>query len=310
MKKFLALLLAFAMVFCLAACGTEKTSGEGTKEPDVVEPTGPVYEALELNFKNKTGVEITGLYLYESGAADKGHSMCISHWPDKDANGDLYEFNAFIYRPVGATMDLYVEFADGTNATWSGLTVANYDKLSLKGGVDPAGWEQEPVDDAGDKALMDEVAAKGLTSDGFYPGFKTVGIEIKNKTDKNGVGLYFYEEGGDAANYPNTLEAQGISSWAPGKGGEYLFGYFVRPVAGTYTLKLVYDDGTELVIEGIDFDTPDADGNIINEISIKDTFDPDLAKITFDDGLDAIEAINDATVTGAPLDGYVPAVVL
>ena len=164
MKKFLAVLLTLVMVLCLAACG--QTQEPAPVEPAPVEPAPaePAEVGFTLNLKNKTGVTITGLYLYESGAADKGHSLCKSEWLTKDES-DEYEYNAFLYRDLTKTFDLYVTFADGTDATWPGLTLANYDKLSLKDGVDPAGWEQEPVDDAEDIALMDEIAAAGRTAD-------------------------------------------------------------------------------------------------------------------------------------------------
>ena len=157
MKKLLAILLALVMVLALAACGQESAPAEEVVDDPVEEGAEPAPVAAEtgftLNLKNKTGVTITGLYLYEAGAADKGHSLCKSEWLTKDES-DEYEYNAFLYRDLSKTFDLYVTFADGTDATWEGLTLANYDKLSLKDGVDPAGWEQEPVDDAEDIALM------------------------------------------------------------------------------------------------------------------------------------------------------------
>lgn len=312
MKKFLAVLLTLVMVLCLAACG--QTQEPAPVEPAPVEPAPaePAEVGFTLNLKNKTGVTITGLYLYESGAADKGHSLCKSEWLTKDES-DEYEYNAFLYRDLTKTFDLYVTFADGTDATWPGLTLANYDKLSLKDGVDPAAWEQEPVDDAEDIALMDEIAAAGRTADGYYPGYKTIGLEFKNKNEEglNVTGLYFYEDGAEA-NYPNVLEVRADEFdggvWAPGKGGQYLYGYFVRPEADTYFCKVTFDDGSDLVVDVTEVTGVDSDGNPIDEISFKSAVDPDLTKIQWDDDAEVALLINDAVVSDMPFDGFLPTV--
>ena len=317
-KKVLAILLILALALSLAACSKpaepqpqtgndEPTGNEQQQTPP--EPAKPEYEGITLSFKNKTGVTITGLYLYEQGAADKGHSLCIAEWPDKDADGELYEFNTFLYRKPGAVHDLYVTFEDGSDATWAGLTLSNYDKLSLKKGTDVANWEQEPVDDE-DKPALDELAKAGRTGDGFYPGYVCLGLELKNKTDVNITKMYFYETGGTAESYPDIIALNvedGI--WKPGKGGQYLFGYFVRPETKTYELKVVYEDGSELIVPDIDLFTPDGDGHLVNEISLKDAKDPDLEKIQYDDGYpEPIAYINDAIVGALPLDGWLPTV--
>ena len=323
-KKALAILLVLAMALALAACtkpadpkpATDPNAGQeqqqgGEQQQQEQTPPAPAkseYEGITLSFKNKTGVTITGLYLYEQGAADKGHSLCIAEWPDKDADGDLYEFNTFLYRKPGVAHDLYVVFEDGSDATWEGLTLTNYDKLSLKKGTDVSKWEQEPVDDE-DKPALDKLAEEGRTGDGFYPGYVALGLELKNKTDKNITEMYFYETDGDPT-YPNIIQLQCEDGlWKPGKGGQYLFGYFIRQESKTYELKVVFDDKTELVVPDIDLFTPDGDGHLVNEISLKDAVDPDLEKIQYDDGYpEPIAYINDAIVNELPLDGWLPAI--
>lgn len=329
MKKVLCVLLALAMVFCFAACGKDETpSGQGQQTPSGQEQTQPPvsadpdYVGLELSFKNKTGAEITGLYLYESGAADKGNSICIANWPDKDANGDLYEFNAYLYRSAKiATYDLYVTFADGTDATWSGLTINNYDKFSLKGGVDPAKWEQEPVD-AEDKPAMDALKATGRATDGYYPGYTKIDLEIKNKTSKKGEShaikaIYVYADGASdkGANilanvYPNGME----------EGAEYIFGYVIREDAKQYNLETVFDNDASVIYEATEFSTPDGGGNFANELSIQSDTDPDVWKVTYDDGEACRTHIQNATVNGvcyvneeapeehASLDSFIPTI--
>ncbi len=337
MKKLLAVLLALTMVFVAVACTaetsttTEETTTEAaaateapateapTAEPEVTEaPTAEptvTYVPLALDFKNKTGVTITGLYLYPTGADDKGNSICEAEWIDKDNDADEshYEFYAYIVRVAADTYDLYVEFADGTNATWSGIAVQTNDKLSLKDGVDPSTWEQEAVDDADDLAAMAAVVATGKTTDNYYPGYELLGLEIKNKTGNNVTEFYLYETGGDWTQYNNMVpcliddSGNAVTLWQPGKGGLYVFGFFIRPHADTYEVYLVYEDGTTLTIPDIDLFTLNGDGFASNEISMKDAVDPDLTEVSYDDGdPEPLQNIADAIAAGVPADAWYP----
>ena len=359
MKKFLAIMLSALLVLGLAACNsaetekpteapttqtpTEKPTEKPTEapteaptEPPTEAPTEPPTEApteppvveakyvpFALDFKNKTGVTITELYLYEQGAEDKGNSLISEAWPDKDADEEKYEFFAYVVRPEGVTMDLHVVFEDGSEATWEGLTVNNNDKLSLKKGTDVSKWEQEPVDDADDLAAMAELVASGQTTDHFYPGYVLLGLELKNKTGKqdqaNGrmiTEFYLYETG-SSEKYGNMVEflvgedGEPLEAWGFGKsseGGIYAFGFFIRPEAATYEIELVYEDGTGLIIPDIDLLTPNADGFTANEISIKDSLDPDFTEVSYDDGdPEPLQYIKDAIALGESLDHWYPA---
>ncbi len=269
------------------------------------------YVSLALDLKNKTGVTITGCYIYPTGSADKGNSLA-ANWPDKDADGDNYEIFAYIIRPAADTYDIYVEFEDGTNATWTGREIADYDKLSFKNGVDPAKWEQEAAEEE-DKPDMDAVRDAGKTTDNFYPGYITLGLELKNKTELDIAEMYLYEAGADYTTYNNIVaevldeEGNHIDSWKPGKGGMYLFGFFLRPEADSYELYIKYTDGTELIVTDMALLTPDGDGHLPNEISLKDAYDPDLEKIAYDDGdPEPLQYIADAIVAGITLDNWYP----
>ncbi len=343
MKKWIAMLLALAMVFALVACATDKGQDTNTEDPAVVtdapdaekkedataEPAADVTDApvteepvtqdvsyvpYALDFKNKTGLTITGLYLYATGAEDKGSSFCEAEWIDKDADaeGTRYEFFTYLVRPASETYELYVEFADGTNATWAGLTIHTNDKLSLKDGIDPAGWEQEAVDDEADLATMAALVAAGKTGDNFYPGYEKLGLEIKNKTGLGITEFYFYETGSEE-HYNNMVEylvddsGAAVSVWQSGKGGLYVFSYFLRPHADTYEITVVYEDGTSMTIPDIDLWTLNGDGFASNEISMKDAVDPDLTAISYDDGdPEPLQYIKDALAGGAPADGWYP----
>ena len=125
---------------------------------------------LALNLKNKTGKTINEVYIYV-GAEDEGKSVVAPGWKDKDADKDNYEKYIYIIRPDKTNMEVKVVFEDGEEVVWQVGILYNYEKLSMKGGTDPAGWEFEENDDAEDIAKMDALIEKGETADGWYPEF-------------------------------------------------------------------------------------------------------------------------------------------
>lgn len=330
MKKLLAVLLSLAMIFIAFACtatpaatepaATEAPAVEATEAPAVTEapaaePAAVTYVPLGIDFKNKTGVTITGLYLYPTGSEDKGKSICSAEWVDKDndPNEEFYEFQAYIVRPASETYDIYVEFADGTNATWPGVAVKTYDKLSLKDGVDPSTWELEALEDQEDIDKVTATMSAGKTTDNTYPGYETLGLEIKNKTGKGITEFYFYETGADYTMYknmiPNLVDETGaaVTVWQSGKGGLYVFNFFLRPHADTYEVYVVFEDGTTLTIPAIDLFTLNGDGFASNEISMKDAADPDLTEVSYDDGdPEPLQLIKDAIAAGMSADAWYP----
>ena len=334
MKKLLVVLLSLMMIFIAVACTATPAVAEpaateaptATEAPAVTEapaateapapePTAVTYVPLGLDFKNKTGVTITGLYLYPTGSEDKGKSICAAEWVDKDndPNEEFYEFQAYIVRPAAETYDIYVEFADGTNATWAGVAVVTNDKLSLKDGVDPATWELEALEDQEDIDKVAAVVATGKTTDNTYPGYETLGLELKNKTGKGVTEFYFYETGADRTMYKNMVtnlvdaDGKAVTVWQPGKGGLYVFSFFLRPHTDTYEIYVVFEDGTNMTVSGIDLFTPNGDGFASNEISMKDAADPDLTEITYDDGdPEPIQFIKDAIAAGTTADAWYP----
>lgn len=342
MRKYFAILLVVLLAFTLIGC-TETpapVTDPTTEVPPVTEPTKapdpapektaepepepePVvetaYAPYALQFKNKTGVNITGLYLYVAGAEDKGNSICPELWMDADADKAASMIYVYVVRPAGATLELYVEWEDGTNATLPGITLENHDKFSMKGGVDPAGWEHEPMDDAEEIAAADALVEAGKTSDNFYGDYAVIGLEIKNKTGKDIEGFYFYEAGVEHTTYNNMIDHVLVFNeegtelvpvakpWVTGKGGQYVFSFFIRPVAEYYEVHLVFTDGTTLTIPEIDLFTPNAEGFCANELSMKSADDPYGTVPAYDDGdPEPLQFLKDAIARGTAADGWYP----
>ena len=300
---------------------TEETK---TEEPAPTEAPAPVdapvttgvkYVPLALNIKNKTGATINEVYLYPVGDENKGNSLVAKGWKDKDADGDNYEKNIYIVRPEGVETELYVVFEDGSSVTYPAGTLAMYDKLSMKG-KEPEDLKHEPNDDEGDKKLMDEAVAAGKTADNFYGDYEIIALELKNKTEKDIKEFYFYENGVDPKTYNNMVEylvdADGnkVDAWKPGKGGLYLFNFFIRPYSNAYEIYVVFDDGTDITYPIDDLFKADSDGHLPNEISLKSNSDPDDIKVKYDGGEDNGELVpdklNNAIAAGIPVDGWYP----
>ena len=337
MKKLLSIMLVLLMALSVFACnGTtpaqpdepEKPVEQPTEAPAVEQPTeAPVepepeatvnYEGLALQLKNKTGLTIKALYISEKGTdlyAKKMNSVVEEGWKDKDADEENYEKFIYIVREAGKEMEVTVVFEDETVATWDVGTLAMYDELSLKKGADVANWEHEQVKDE-DKALCDLAAALGKTADNFYPGYELIPVELKNKTGKGIKELYFYEEGGDPKMYNNMIDylytpagekMDVLMSGKAKEGGMYLFKCFIRPHADNYMIDVVYDDGATITYPIDDWFKPDGSGNLPNEISLKNTEDPDDIKVQYDDGVpEPIDYLAESLAKGLVVDQWYP----
>ena len=341
MKKLLSIMLAALMLLGVIACSGTNPAPEATNAPaeqqaqpadtqtepadTQTEPaTEPepaetvVYEPLALQLKNKTGLTIKAVFISEKGEdlyAKKLNSVVEEGWQDKDADPENYEKFIYIVREAGREMEVTVVFEDETTVTWDVGTLAMYDELSLKNGADPANWEHEPVKDE-DKATCDLVVALGKTADNFYPGYVLIPVELKNKTGKGIKELYFYEEGGDPKMYNNMIDylytpagekMDVLMSGKAKEGGMYLFKCFIRPLADNYAIDVVFDDGATITypIEG--WFKADGDGHLPNEISLKNTEDPDDIKIQYDDGVpEPIDYLAESLAKGYIVDQWYP----
>ncbi|MBO4424890.1 MAG: hypothetical protein J5768_05185 [Spirochaetales bacterium] len=135
--------------------------------------------------------------------------------------------------------------------------------------------------------------------------YVNLGLEFKNKSEKTITGLYLYPTGSEEL-YQNIIPGFGMDGnlWTAGKVKVYPKGFIIRPVAESYEVKLVFEDGTEMIVPELDLLTPDSDGRLPNEISFKP--DPNDVKIKFDDDADVQPAIEEAIAAGVTFDGWYP----
>ena len=143
-------------------------------------------------------------------------------------------------------------------------------------------------------ALFVALSAMLISCASKAPEVETVdlGLEFKNKTGIDAVGLYLYPAGSEDKGV-NIVEAYGIDGglWKAGKGGVYICCHLIRPVADVYTVELVYADGTPSLLIPAELLKADGDGFLPNMISIKDAADPDLCKIEYESDQEDLDNI-------------------
>lgn len=138
--------------------------------------------------------------------------------------------------------------------------------------------------------------------------YQSIDLELINKSGKNAKEVYFYPENSEykfpdiISHYEDTAK---VGVWKEGRGCIYIMGYVLREYAESYTLELVFEDGTNLVIDGLKF-VPDKNGNIPNSIIIRDYSDPTAIIFEYDNGnpepLQNFKAAREAKET---LDGFI-----
>ena len=134
-----------------------------------------------------------------------------------------------------------------------------------------------------------------------------LGLELKNKTEKTIVEYYIYETGAKTQ-YNNLIagmEEAVDGKWLGGKTKVYPKGFIIRPEAASYEVRVVFEDGSEMIVPEVELLKADSDGRLPNEISLKP--DPNDVKVQFDDDADVQPAIDAAIDAGVPMDGWKPA---
>jgi hypothetical protein len=111
-----------------AASGTAAASGAAA-------PSGAAATSgdatLAFVFKNKTGLTMTGAYVYPKDAADKGSNILSSNF-ENNTDKSMYR-RMVMTRPAADKYTLYCEFSDGSNATFDNLDLMHKNSVSVKG---------------------------------------------------------------------------------------------------------------------------------------------------------------------------------
>ncbi len=137
--------------------------------------------------------------------------------------------------------------------------------------------------------------------------YVNLGLELKNKTEKTITELYIYETGANFkyGNIIAFMEEAVDGKWAGGKTKVYPKGFVIRPVADSYEVQIVFEDGTEMIVPDLELLKADSDGRLPNELSFKP--DANDVKVKFDDDADVQPAIDAAIAAGNTMDGWYPA---
>ena len=135
------------------------------------------YAEYAVQLKNKTGVFMKEIYIYEEGSTDKGGNLLDKEFPDDKTDKEASTIMTYIIRPVDASLVMTVVWVDGDTETTIPFKLLQYDKFSMKPDkasgtliTGDAGetWNHEPMDDS-DHAEADALIAAGVPSDGFIP---------------------------------------------------------------------------------------------------------------------------------------------
>jgi hypothetical protein len=132
-----------------------------------------------------------------------------------------------------------------------------------------------------------------------------LGLELKNNTGKAITECYIYDAGSDElyGNLVDFIDGAG-GMWLSGKNAPSPKGFVIRPASDIYKVKVVYLDGTQMVVSGLDLLLPDAEGQLPNEIALID--DAMGVRAKFNEDPEVQLAIDDAIFMGATMDGWYP----
>ena len=103
-------------------------NGDAAAETVPFDPTLTEF-TLEFVFKNKTDKTISAVYVYPMDSADKGKSILAAEWPNCERDADYLQIS--IVRPNAELYEIYVEYVDGTNATFPDCDLRSNNSVSM-----------------------------------------------------------------------------------------------------------------------------------------------------------------------------------
>jgi|GEM_PF-2012933 len=214
---------------------------------------------LAFMFKNKTGKDAKAAYVYPSGATDRGENILKSTWKDNATEADYLWIS--IERPDADLYDIYVEFTDGSHLEYDKEDLKNNNSASMKDADGTMSLKKDDTigSDGKPASASAKPAAAGAKIDSSTKNV-ILRFTFKNKTGKDAKEAYVYPAGASDKG-ENILK----TVWKNNeKDSDYLALELKRAYAKTYTIDVLFTDGTKLTFTDLDLINN-------NSASMKDT---------------------------------------
>lgn len=231
-----------------------------------------VTATLKFIFKNKTSYDCAAIYVYPTGAADKGESVISEVYPSNKSQEDYLWL--VLERPLADTYDISVEFTTGDVWTFDGNDLANANSVSMKDDEETLSVKYDANIDGNGQAIAAAEAPADDTS-----ATVTLRFVFKNKTGLTMKEAYLYVSGAEDKGENLLTEDWPVCE----SDDQYKHMVLEMPNAELYELTVVLDDGSA---SGLTLVYPELDMKANNSMSLKDSegfyslkYDPN---VTFD----------------------------
>lgn len=226
---------------------------------------------LKFLFKNKTSFDCAAIYVYPTGADDKGESVISEVYPSNKSQDDYLWL--VLDRPAADTYDISVEFTSGEVWTFEGNDLINANSVSMKDDEETLSVKYDGnIDENGQP-----IAATAVTAD---DSSETVTLQFvfKNKTGLTMKEAYLYVSGSEDMG-ENLL----TEDWPVCESDDQYKHLTLEnmPNAPLYEMTVVLDDGSA---EGLTLVYVELDMKSNNSMSLKDAagfyslkYDPDVS---------------------------------
>ncbi len=226
MKTFLKGLMAGALFFGLAACGSSNSAASSeSAAPAETSAAADEIQTAAYTFTNVTGEKVTDLYLYDTGAADKGENLAGEGLED----GAATELSFDLPKSEAEKKEYTVEFT-----TESGYT----------GTFETLHFEQAPI------YLLNADQMTGATMISFMEPTETAAYTFYNQTGEIVTDLYLYDTG--SADKGENLAGEGMAA------GDSVDLSFDLPVteagAKVYTVEFTTESGYTGTFDNLHFE--------------------------------------------------------
>lgn len=212
---------------------------------------------LKFLFKNKTSYDCSAVYVYPTGAEDKGESVISEVYKSNKSQDDYLWL--VLDRPQADTYDITVEFTNGESWTFDGNDLVNANSVSMKDNEETLSVKFDSnIDENGQP-----IAAAGDAADDSSATV-TLRFVFKNKTGLTMKAAYLYPSGAEDKG-ENLL----TEDWPVCESDDQYKHLVLTDMANAelYELTVILDDGSA---EGLQLVYTDLDMKSNNSMSLKD----------------------------------------